>query len=115
MEVSSSDTQALQLLSSPSAVTIILTREVACASLGPLVRIATGGNDAGTSLEVVAQGVSWAVTNLPEATVDSIRILEGEINIPPKADSNITLALFYLRVSKIRLYCRIMHSRGSRS
>ncbi|KAF8606404.1 hypothetical protein BDV93DRAFT_604391 [Ceratobasidium sp. AG-I] len=102
--VSCSDPQALQLLSSSSAVTVLLTRVAACTPPGMLARVMSSDapfkGDDRISIEVLAQGVSWTGA-LPEGNTDNTRVLEGEISIPPKADSNITLALLYLRYSVV--------------
>ncbi|KAF8606406.1 hypothetical protein BDV93DRAFT_520706 [Ceratobasidium sp. AG-I] len=97
IEVSGYDPQALQLLSSPSAFTVLLTREVACAPRGSNSLAATGKSGLGIGVDVIARGISWSAE--PPEPTEGVRILEGEINIPPNAEPNISIAVLQLRYS----------------
>lgn len=57
-----------------------------------------------TNIEAIAQGVSWTDTP-PGENTDNTRVLQGEINVPPKVYSSIALALFSLQVSGSKGHC----------
>ncbi|KAJ1307278.1 hypothetical protein OPQ81_001388 [Rhizoctonia solani] len=79
--VSGSDSQALGLLSSPAAITVLLVREIGC-------KLHRDAHDA--NVHAIAQGVSWTIVSL-EGESDT-KFLEGEIAIPPGTCSSTTVA-----------------------
>ncbi|CAE6520105.1 unnamed protein product [Rhizoctonia solani] len=95
IEVSGGDPQALDLLSSPSAITVLLTRQVECKRFrGPTPR---GRDDCDVDVHAIAQGVPWTITSPQEG--DDTRFLEGEIHIPPGTCSSVAITPIQLNYS----------------
>ncbi|KAG8734318.1 hypothetical protein FRC11_006119 [Ceratobasidium sp. 423] len=94
IEVSGSDPQALSLLSSPPAVTVLLTREIECRLFkGPAPR---GKDDRDIDVHAIAQGTPWAITSTQGGDT---RFLEGEITIPPGTCSSVAVTPVQLNYS----------------
>ncbi|CAE6514868.1 unnamed protein product [Rhizoctonia solani] len=95
MEVSGDDCQALALLASPSAITVLLTREVEC----KLFRESAprGRDDRDVDVHAIAQGVSWTIVSLQGS--NNTRYLEGEILIPPGTCSSVAMTPIQLNYS----------------
>ncbi|CAE6519540.1 unnamed protein product [Rhizoctonia solani] len=93
IEVSGSDPQALDLLSSPPAVTVLLTREIECKLFkGPTPR---GKDGRDINVHAIAQETPWTSTTMQGDT----RFLEGEITIPPGTCSSIAVTPVELNYS----------------
>ncbi|KDN50750.1 hypothetical protein RSAG8_01248, partial [Rhizoctonia solani AG-8 WAC10335] len=95
IEVSGSDPQALDLLSSPSAITVLLTREVECKLFRePAPR---GRDDRDIDVHAIAQEVPWTIVSLQGE--NDTRFLEGEIHVPPGTCSSVAVAPIQLNYS----------------
>ncbi|CAE6423224.1 unnamed protein product [Rhizoctonia solani] len=95
VEVSGDDPQALDLLSSPSAITVLLTREVECKLFrGPAPR---GRDDRDIDVRAIAQGVPWTIAGVHGE--NGARFLEGEITIPPGTCSSVSVTPLQLGYS----------------
>ena len=102
IKTSSNDPQALQLLSAPSAVAVLLTREVRSVPLRKSAQASLGTKGADLDVKAMARGVSWVDNSLPVEPSDT-RILEGEIAIPPKISPDVEMAAFRLHVGGFSL------------
>ncbi|KAG8748109.1 hypothetical protein FRC10_008842 [Ceratobasidium sp. 414] len=102
IEISGGDPQALQLLSSPSAITVLLTQEARTVPLSRSSQASLGAKGADVDVQAIARGVSWSDTTLLTEPSE-MRVLEGEIIVPPKTSPNIKLASFQLQASDSEL------------
>lgn len=106
IEIWGNDIQGLDLLASPSSITVLLTQEVECRTTAgkpsrpTIVKAATE-----VDVRAVAQGVSWPVASLPEEDIGDVRILEGEVNVPQRLSSNADVGLLQLNVSALAANC----------
>ncbi|KAG8683695.1 hypothetical protein FRC08_014128 [Ceratobasidium sp. 394] len=98
IEVSSGDPQALQLLSSPSAIAVLLIQDARSASLSRISQASLGAKGANVDIQAIARGASWSGTTLSTESPE-MRILEGEITVPSKTTPSIKLASFQLQYS----------------
>lgn len=102
IEIWGNDLQGLDLLASQSSITVLLTQEVECRptagepSRAMAIKAATQ-----VDLRAIAQGVSWSAASSPEEDLGGVRILEGEISIPQRLNSNVNVALLQLSYSVI--------------
>ncbi|QRV89556.1 hypothetical protein RhiJN_17574 [Ceratobasidium sp. AG-Ba] len=95
IEILSDDSQALELMSSPSAISVSLNQEVEFSPFGNSVEKAAGKKKAVVEVDPVANGVSWA-SNFGEAPSDGARILEGEVSVPSKSSLDINISALKL-------------------
>ncbi|QRW17691.1 arrestin [Rhizoctonia solani] len=95
IEVSGGDSQALDLLSSPSSIVVLLTREVQCKRFKETSPRGVDDHDA--DVRAIAQGVTWTLAGLPGD--NDTRFLEGEITVPPGTDSSVAVTPVQLNYS----------------
>ncbi|CAE6427359.1 unnamed protein product [Rhizoctonia solani] len=95
IEVSGGDSQALDLLSSPSSIVVLLTREVECKRFKePSPR---GRDDRDIDVRAIAEGVPWTLVGLQGE--NGTRFLEGEIVVPPGTCSSVAVTPVELNYS----------------
>ncbi|CAE6413662.1 unnamed protein product [Rhizoctonia solani] len=95
IEVSGDDSQALDLLSSPSAITVLLTREAECKIFREPAPRGRDGHD--VDVHAIAQGVLWTIVGLQGS--NNTRYLEGEIHIPPGTCASVAMTPIQLNYS----------------
>ncbi|CEL55179.1 hypothetical protein RSOLAG1IB_01187 [Rhizoctonia solani AG-1 IB] len=95
IEVSGDDSQALDLLSSPSSIVVLLTREVECKRFKGVPP--RGADDRDVDVRAVAQGVPWTLVSLRRE--NRTRFLEGEIIVPPGTYSSVEVTPVRLNYS----------------
>ncbi|QRW03766.1 hypothetical protein RhiLY_02765 [Ceratobasidium sp. AG-Ba] len=96
IDVLSDDSQALQLMSSPSAISVSLNQEVQYSPFGTSIEKAAGKKQIVVDVHPVANGVSWASSSA-EAPSGGTRMLEGEISVPSRSILNIDMSALKLR------------------
>ncbi|KAG8693923.1 hypothetical protein FRC09_010175 [Ceratobasidium sp. 395] len=97
VEVSTSDIQALQLMSSQSALSVTLTREIGCLHFGRAPQAAAGRKDLDIDVQTIAYGASWVDTRTIGESSNEVRVLEGEISVPSKIGLNLVMSVLELR------------------
>ncbi|KAG8764354.1 hypothetical protein FRC12_008150 [Ceratobasidium sp. 428] len=97
VEVSTSDIQALQLMSSQSALSVTLSREIGCLHFGRAPQAAAGRKDLDIDVQTIAYGASWVDTRTIGESSNEVRVLEGEISVPSKIGLNLVMSVLELR------------------